>query len=64
MSKIKNILSRLFRKVTRNQEEYEEQKWEQDEDWGVQMAKLYAEELRENTEYWDIKQETDKRRYK
>lgn len=62
MLRIKSLLSKILR---RNSEKFEtEDEQIQKEDWGIQMAQLYADELRENTEYWEIKKDTDKKRYK
>lgn len=66
MSKIKSLLNKLLRKKSNKAktDDKTDEEWIREEDWGIKMAQLYSDELRENTEYWEVKNETDRERYK
>lgn len=65
MSKIKNLLSKILRKKNKSiKEKSTDENKVKEADWGIQMAELYRNELSDNTEYWEVKADTDKKRYK
>lgn len=65
MSKIKYLLNKILRKRSKSGTQTPiDDEQVKDEDWGIQMAKLYRDELHDNLEYWEVKTDTDKKRYK
>ena len=58
-------MSKILRKKNKSiKEKSTDENKVKEADWGIQMAELYRNELSDNTEYWEVKADTDKKRYK